>query len=88
LSDYATSSGKESGIKQGIEVLRERSIDESNAYLYVRGHNLYDIIVYIGKRCCSQQGLSFERDILKKDYPLQGYEETDLIQEDISKILG
>jgi len=57
LSDYATSSGKESGIKKGLEVLRKRGIDESNAYLYVRGHNLYDIVVYIGKRCCSQKGL-------------------------------
>lgn len=77
-----------STIDNAVKELRILGIDENNAYLYSRGHNLYDIIVYIGKRCCSTKGLSFERDILLKDFPTSGYREIDAIRSDINAILN
>jgi len=75
-------------IKKNIKILSNRGITESNAYMYVIGHNLYDLIVYIGTRCCSSKDLSFVNNILNDDYPLDGYEEVDMIHRDIKTIIG
>jgi len=87
LTEYSKLTGKEARIDKGLEILANRGITDDNAYMYVRGHNLYDLIVYIGKESFYNDGLSFERDILKDNYPLEGYEEVDMIQSDIAAIV-
>lgn len=57
-------------------------IDEQNAYLHTRGHEIYDLLCYVGKLVCKKFGISFERDILKQNTSSQIWEmkriETDL----------
>lgn len=71
-----------------LDKLNSYGINDTNAYMFSRGHNLYDIIVYIGKRCCSKKGLSFERDILLKGFPVSGYREIEAIRNDVNVILN
>ena len=48
-----------------------RGLDPGNAYLHVRGHNLYDLVSCIGKICFKNLGIRFNEDVLNKT-PLGG----------------
>ena len=43
-----------------------RGLNASNAYLHVRGHNIYDLILYIGRIYCRTLQKSFGSEVLDK----------------------
>lgn len=63
-------------------------IDRANAYLHSRGHDVFDIVCYIGKLLCRGTRLSFSKDILLKSLPDSTYWEFDFLEQDVRKILG
>ena len=63
-----------------------KGLDKENAYLHVRGHNLYDLVVYIGKMYVHHQGFSFGRDVMKNVLVDGDYWELAEIEKDIKSI--
>lgn len=63
-------------------ICRELGINEDNAYLHIRGHNVYDLILYIGWLLCKPCRISFEQSVMNgipdSDYWEMMYIETDL----------
>lgn len=55
----------------------------SNAYLYVRGHNLEDLIVSLGCQLCKNSGVDFKKDILYKSLRFEAYPEIKKVQADL-----
>ena len=55
---------------------------DDNAYLFVRGHNVFELILYIGKKfLCKDAGASFYNDILLDSFDVDGsYAELDAIK--------
>ena len=43
------------------------NIDASNAYLHTRGHDIFNLIRYIGWQLCKKEPVKFEKDILEKN---------------------
>lgn len=81
---------KELGNPDFTEEMRACSIagvTPLNAYLFVRGHDVYNLVASIGKTICKERGVSFERDILKTDFPTSGYLELETITQDLRNIL-
>ena len=62
-----------------------RGLDKDNAYLHVRGHNLFDLTVYIGNHYCPHIQVSFLNDILKKVSIGGQYWEYEEIEKDLKK---
>lgn len=58
---------------------------EDNAYLYVRGHCIYNTLVSIGHKLCEKNNVNFERDILLKTLEFE-YEEMQKISRDIKRL--
>lgn len=69
------------------DFLRSVGIDETNVYLHLRGHNLYDLVCYIGRIVCRKAQVSFTNDVLLKDIPTTDYWEIRNIGDDIKTIL-
>ena len=44
-----------------------------NAYLHMRGHNVFDLVAYIGDLLCRGTFVSFNNDILTCELPPQTY---------------
>lgn len=61
-------------------------LTSSNAYLYVRGHNVLDLVLNIGKFLCYGTGVSFKDDILLSLLD-DGAEELNLVRKDLECIL-
>lgn len=57
-----------------------------NAYLYVRGHCLYNSLVSIGKILCSGTGVDFEHNVMKSALAFEEYDEIDKIKTDIDRL--
>lgn len=74
-------------LTQEVDLCNRVGITVENAYLYIRGHNIYDLIASIGRSICKIQGVSFERDVLKSEFPTQGYPEIDKARNDLIQIL-
>ena len=47
-------------------IYEAKGLTKENTYLHVRGHNLYDLVVYVGKMFSRPLRISFEADVLKK----------------------
>lgn len=62
---------------------QQLGLTESNAYLHIRGHELYNLVEYIGKYLCRSKGINFTDEILLDDIQMQGYWEVEKIGEDI-----
>jgi len=63
-------------------------LEESNAYLHVRGHNLYDLIKSIGHQLCSVHKVDFENSILNATVPDENsYWEVKYVADDLRQIL-
>ena len=62
---------------------------DDNAYLFVRGHNVFELILYIGKKfLCKDAGVSFYNDILLDSFDVNGsYAELVAIKKDLEFIL-
>lgn len=58
-------------------------VGEENAYLYVRGHCLYNSLVSIGAKLCENTGIDFEQNILKTTLAFEQYDEINQIKKDI-----
>ena len=59
-----------------------RGLNESNAYLHVRGHNIFDLISYIGKLLNQKHDMDF----LTSDLPSSGYWEMNRLVEDVHSL--
>lgn len=85
---------KQSGILELIDFDAEEAryasmgIVEGNAYLHVRGHNLYDLIKSIGHQLCSSHKIDFENKILNIAVPEEDlYWEIERVANDLHQIL-
>ena len=63
------------------------NVDEQNAYLHVRGHNIFDLVTYIGILLCRGTSVSFKKDVLMKDLPPQTYWQIKKVASDIATII-
>ena len=64
------------------------NVNEENAYLHVRGHNVFDLVAYIGDLLCRGTSVSFKNDVLTNELPPQNYWQIKRVASDIEKILG
>lgn len=62
-------------------------VNEQNAYLHIRGHNLFDLVAYIGNLLCHGTSLSFKTDILMNELPPQNYWQIKKVTSDIAAIV-
>ena len=63
------------------------NVNEQNAYLHVRGHNIFDLVAYIGELLCRGTSVSFKKDVLMKDLPPQAYWQIKKVAADIAAIV-
>ena len=63
-----------------------KGIYESNTYLYVRGHCLYNMIMSIGDRLCAGLSVDFEQDILRTALAFEAYDAISKIRADIGTL--
>lgn len=61
-------------------------IKEEQTYLHVRGHNIYDLTLYIGTLLCRGKYIVFHKEILDFNYPHEGYDEINLLNIDLESI--
>lgn len=70
-----------------VSLLQSLDITPDNAYLHVRGHNLCDLVLYIGNLYCQHiKGVSFKNDILYKSDFKPTYWELSKIISDIQEL--
>lgn len=69
------------------EYCQNLDVNEQNAYLCVRGHNIFDLIAYIGDLLCRGTSISFRDDVLIKALPPQNYWQIKKVARDISSIV-
>ena len=63
-------------------------LTEGNAYLHVRGHNLYDLLKSIGRQLCSSHCVDFENAVLNASLPDENcYWELRRVSADLTQIL-
>lgn len=63
-------------------------LSKDNAYLHVRGHNLYDLLKSIGHQLCSCYKIDFENQVLNTEVPRStAYNEIGLVANDLKQIL-
>ena len=73
-------------VKEEATLYSVKGLTADNAYLHVRGHNIYDLVLYIGKRMTSSMRINFTEDVLK-EVPLSGnYWEYTEIEKDLKSI--
>lgn len=63
------------------------NVNEQNAYLHIRGHNLFDLVAYIGDLLCRGTSVSFKKDVLMNTLPPQTYWQIKKVAEDIAVIV-
>ena len=63
-------------------------VNEENAYLHVRGHNVFDLVAYIGDLLCRGTSVSFINDVLMSELPPQDYWQIKKVASDIDVTLG
>ena len=49
-------------------------INAKNAYLHTRGHDIYNLLVYMGRLVCRGQHVNFEHDIMLKNMSSREWE--------------
>ena len=62
-------------------------VNEQNAYLHVRGHNIFDLVAYIGDLLCRGTSVSFKNDVLTNEHPPQVYWQIKKVASDIAEIV-
>lgn len=71
------------------QVMAERAFDigmtADNAYLYMQGHCVYDLVLRIGNALCGNSH-DFKYEVLDPAFYASGYNEIDLVKSDIAKI--
>lgn len=77
---------------QGVDLLSEEAhysilgLNIDTAYLYVRGHNIYDLVRYIGERTLNTYPYTFKQQVLDV-VPPSDYDEIRKIESDLRSIL-
>ena len=61
-------------------------VNEENVYLHVRGHNVFDLVAYIGDLLCRGTSVSFKNDVLMNELPPQNYWQIKKVASDISEL--
>jgi len=51
-------------LSQEIAFYSAKGLNANNAYLHVRGHNIYDLVLYIGDLYCKRLPIDFESDVV------------------------
>ena len=76
------------GFDASVEAARYRALglEADNAYLHVRGHNVYDLVAYIGRLFSKKLQISFEEDVMKKVTIGGVYWEYAAIEQDLKHI--
>lgn len=64
----------------------DKGLNESNAYLHVRGHNIFDLISYIGKMLSQQYRIDFVKSVLASNLPSNDYWELDQLVDDVHRL--
>ena len=62
-------------------------VNEQNAYLHIRGHNIFDLVAYIGDLLCRGTSVSFKKDVMMSGLPPQTYWQIKKVAEDINNLL-
>lgn len=75
-------------MSEEVSELNALGITIENAYLHVRGHNLFDMVAYVGKLLCRNSQISFYNDILVKNIPEANYWELQRVDDDAQQILS
>lgn len=68
------------------DIYKAKGLEAGNAYLHVRGHNIYDLVVYIGKMFVRPLQISFERDVVLNETFCGDYWEFREIERDINSM--
>lgn len=63
-----------------------KGLTEDTAYLHVRGHNLFDLVAYIGKLLCQKLRVDFKKAILAHAMPSNSYWEMDKLVKDMEML--
>lgn len=63
------------------------NVNEQNAYFYIRGHELIDLVSYIGDLLCRGTSVSFKKDVLLYELSQQNYWQIKNVLSDISTIV-
>lgn len=63
------------------------NVNEQNAYLHVRGHNVFDLVAYIGDLLCRGTSVSFKNDVMTNELPPQDYWQIKKVASDIAEIV-
>ena len=63
------------------------NVNEQNAYLHIRGHNLFELVAYIGNLLCRGNSVSFKEDVLMNALPPQTYWQIKKVAEDVAEII-
>ncbi len=58
-------------------------LTESNVYLHIKGHYLYNLIKHIGQQLCSSMRINFEHEVLLDTIALDEYWEIEHIGLDL-----
>ena len=76
------------GFDASVETVRYRALrlEADNAYLHVRGHNVYNLVAYIGSLFSKKLQISYEEDVMKKVIVGGGYWEYAAIEQDLNHI--
>lgn len=76
------------GFNANVEasIYAAKGLTQENAYLHVRGHNIYDLAVYIGKMFSRPFRIGFEADVLKKAAIGGSYWEYTEIEKDLRNL--
>lgn len=70
-------------IPEGFDI----GIEESQSYLHVQGHQIYNLTRNIGTQLCHGTGIAFTTEILNVDYPDSGYQEVLELKQDLQDIV-
>ena len=62
------------------------NVNEQNAYLHMRGHNIFDLVAYMGDLLCRGTSVSFKNDILANELPPQNYWQIKKVASDIASL--
>lgn len=63
---------------------RAKGVTRHNAYLYVRGHSLYNLLLSLGARLMRQSRYDFERDVLRESLAYDSYDAIRRIASDVA----
>ena len=66
--------------------LAQLGVTPENAYLHVRGHNLYNLILRIGTQLCYREEIDFKNEVLNQVLPPPSYWQMEKVQLDIHRL--